>query len=204
MDAKSWDARFDSEEFIYTKDVNRFVKELATGLEPGTAIDIAGGEGRNTVWLAERGWTVENIDFSRVALAKCEAFAAERSVAARVSTNLSDATNFAPNLGKVNLAVIAYLQIPMSLLEIAFGRAANALAPGGHLIGVWHARENLEAGFGGPRDPAVLPQLSELAKWCADSGLEVISLENRDGQIQTREGLKPSVTLVLLARRPGD
>jgi hypothetical protein len=36
----------------------------------------------------------------------------------------------------------------------------------------------------------------------ADTGLEIEVLENRDGQIQTKEGLKPSVTLVLLAKRP--
>jgi hypothetical protein len=36
----------------------------------------------------------------------------------------------------------------------------------------------------------------------AGTGLDIEVLENRDGQIQTKEGLKPSVTLVLLARRP--
>ena len=61
--AEYWDAKYETEEFIYTKVANRFVIELCADLKPGMAIDLAGGEGRNTVWLAEQGWQVENSIF---------------------------------------------------------------------------------------------------------------------------------------------
>ena len=76
------------------------------------------------------------------------------------------------------------------------------MAPGGNLVGVWHSRDNLEGGFGGPRNPEVLPNVETIKAAMANTGLEIEVLENRDGQIQTKEGLKPSVTLVLLAKRP--
>ena len=36
----------------------------------GSAVDLACGEGRNAVWLAEQGWKVTGVDFSPVGLAK--------------------------------------------------------------------------------------------------------------------------------------
>ncbi|MFF4585043.1 class I SAM-dependent methyltransferase [Streptomyces sp. NPDC001388] len=44
---------------------------------------LAAGEGRNAVWLAARGWEVDAVDFSAVALEKAEGLAAERGVRLR-------------------------------------------------------------------------------------------------------------------------
>jgi ubiquinone/menaquinone biosynthesis C-methylase UbiE len=68
MDPTSWIKKYETDSYVYTKDVNKFVVELTADLAPGIAIDLAGGEGRNAVWLAEQGWRVENIDFAQNAL----------------------------------------------------------------------------------------------------------------------------------------
>ena len=47
----------------------------AESLAPGRALDLACGEGRNAVWLAQKGWRVTAVDFSPVALAKAERLA---------------------------------------------------------------------------------------------------------------------------------
>lgn len=204
MDSNTWDQKYSTEEFIYTRVENRFVVELCKDLD-GTnkrAIDLAGGEGRNSVWLAKRGWRVENIDFSEVALGKYLAFAEEEGVLENCSSNCADALGFTPLVAPVDLAVIAYLQIPENDLATAIQRLSAHVVPGGTLMGVWHSRDNLEGGFGGPRDPQGLPNVETISQALAGTGLEIEALENRDGQIQTKEGLKPSVTLVLLAKRP--
>jgi len=209
IDASYWDAKFDTDEYIYTKEANRFVKELATPLIEDRAqkaraprakmIDLAGGEGRNAVWFAEQGWQAENIDFSGKALTKFLAFAEERKVGELVFANRADATGFESVLTPVDIGVCAYLQIPMSDLFDALELLIENTKPGGHVIGVWHARENLEGGFGGPQDPAVLPTASEVREFLAEQPVEIEVLENRDGQVQTKDGLKPSITLVLRA-----
>ena len=56
-----WNKKYDTDEYVYTTVVNRFVKEYCEGLKPGKMIDLAGGEGRNSVYFAELGWQVENI-----------------------------------------------------------------------------------------------------------------------------------------------
>ena len=75
MSNESWVRKYDTDAYVYTKDVNQFVVEFAEPLAPGTAIDVAGGEGRNAVWLAEQGWQVEVIDFAPNALEKARRLA---------------------------------------------------------------------------------------------------------------------------------
>lgn len=206
MDSSAWDAKFDTAEYIYTKEANRFVKEYCEPLikshgKKGKMIDLAGGEGRNAVWFAEQGWQAENIDFSGKALTKFLAFAEERGVGELAFANRADATGFESVLTPVDIGVIAYLQIAQTDLFEAIELLIENIKPGGYLMGVWHARDNLEKGFNGPQDPAVLPTVSELQEFLATQPVEVEVLQNRDGQVQTRDGLKPSITLVLLAKR---
>jgi SAM-dependent methyltransferase len=201
VDSNTWDQKYSTEEFIYTKVENRFVVELCKDLD-GTnkkAIDLAGGEGRNSVWLAKRGWQVENIDFSQVALDKYLQFAKEEGVVDNCLATCADGLTFVPKLTPVDLAVIAYMQIPQRDLKAAIRRLSAHVAPGGNFVGVWHSRDNLEGGFSGPSDR---PSVASITEALQGTGLEIVSLEDRDGQIQTKEGLKPSVTLVLLAKRP--
>lgn len=201
MSNRVWDKKYSTDEYIYTKTANRFVIEYCEPLKGKTAIDLAGGEGRNSIWLAKNGYQVENIDFSQVALDKFLRFAKEEKLADRVLATCADATKFDSKLGQVDLAIIAYLQIPQRKLAKALKRLAKSVRPGGHLFGVWHSRDNLAGGFGGPRDPKLLPNIDSITKALKGTGLTVEVLTNRDGQIQTREGLKPSITLVLLAKR---
>lgn len=200
MDSSYWDDKYSTDEFVYTKLENRFVVEFCSDLEGETAIDLAGGEGRNSVYLAKRGWQVENIDFSQVALDKYLKYSEEENVLDKCSATCSSALDFVPKTTPVDLGVIAYLQINQADLKVAILRLATNIKPGGCLFGVWHSRDNLAGGFGGPRDPEVLPDVSTITAALEGSNLEIKVLENRDGQIQTREGLKPSVTLVLLAQ----
>jgi SAM-dependent methyltransferase len=199
MDKAFWDSKYSVDEYVYTKDVNRFVKEHLSDLTPGKMIDLAGGEGRNTVFFAERGWQAENIDLSMVGLEKCQRLAAERKVSDLVFTTNASALDFESELAPVDLGLCAYLQIPQPELAIAISRLVENIKPGGVFFGVWHALENLKDGFGGPQSPEVLPSESSMKTLLSSLSLEIQFVSNRDGQVQTKEGLKPSITLTAMA-----
>ena len=205
MDSSYWDAKFDTDDYIYTTVVNRFVKEYCEPLiakQPkGKMIDLAGGEGRNAIWFSEHGWQSENIDRSKKALSKSLTLADERRVSDLHFAHIADATGFESVLTPVDIGVVAYLQVPQQDLADALDTLVENVRKGGHILGVWHARENLADGYGGPRDAAVLPSVESLAEICADLPVEIEVLTNRDGQVQTKDGLKPSITVVLLAKK---
>ena len=70
MRIEEWDARYRSGE--RAEDLfaapTPLVVRTAEKLDPGSALDIACGTGRNAVWLAERGWTVTAVDGARTAI----------------------------------------------------------------------------------------------------------------------------------------
>jgi ubiquinone/menaquinone biosynthesis C-methylase UbiE len=202
MDPTAWIKKYDTPNYVYTKDVNQFVVEFCGGLPAGTAIDVAGGEGRNAVWLAQQGWTVEVIDFAQNALDKALALASENGVEDRVSVSCQSALDFTAHTAPVDLAVVAYLHIYSHQFAEAMRRTVAQLKPGGHLFGVWHALENIRHNSHGPQNPDTLPSVASLSQLCAELGLKVLTLENRDGKVRTDEGPKPSVTVVLLAEKP--
>src|SRR5581483_10861059 len=76
MDREDWNQRYAGTELLWTAQPNRFLVAETEGLPPGRAVDLACGEGRNAVWLAERGWRVTGADFSDVALEKARSPAA--------------------------------------------------------------------------------------------------------------------------------
>ncbi len=80
MDQSQWDELYAGTELVWTAEANRFVVEELAGLTAGPALDLGTGEGRNAIWLDERGWQVTAVDFSAVGLAKAAELAARRGV----------------------------------------------------------------------------------------------------------------------------
>jgi SAM-dependent methyltransferase len=157
VDSQQWDERYSGTEFEWTTRPNQFVAAELADLPPGRALDLAAGEGRNTVWLAERGWRVTAVDFSRVGLDKGRKLSAARGVdEAQVDWIVADLRDYEPERDFYDLALIAYLQVSPEVRAAVLARSAAALAPGGTAFVVGHDLTNLTDGVGGPQDPNVL------------------------------------------------
>lgn len=155
MDRHEWDERYDTSDLVWRSEPNMFLPPEVAGSEPGTALDLACGEGRNSVWLAQQGWRVTGVDFSERGIAKARDFAAERGV--DVELVAADLLEWDPSPGVWwDLVVIFYLHLPAHELREVYRRAVSAMAPGATLLIVGHDLANLTQGWGGPKDPAVL------------------------------------------------
>lgn len=84
MERDNWNRRYAAREFIWTVEANRFLTVEVANLTPGSALDLAAGEGRNAVWLAEHGWTVRAVDFAETAIEKDKRLAAAWNVADKI------------------------------------------------------------------------------------------------------------------------
>ena len=72
-----WNARYEAEGSLWGAEPNQFLVEIADVLEPGTALDLGCGQGRNSFWLASRGFTVTGLDLSPVAIEQARGVAEE-------------------------------------------------------------------------------------------------------------------------------
>ncbi len=123
-------------------------------MTPGTALDLGAGDGRNAVWLAERGWHVTAVDFSAVAVERGRALAATRGV--DLEWRLEDFLEWTPPAESFDLVALFFIHLPPDQRQLVYARAAAAVQRGGTLLVVGHDRSNLTHGSGGPQDADVL------------------------------------------------
>lgn len=154
MEQRDWDARYAGAELVWSAEPNVFLARFVDGLRPGRALDLACGEGRNAIWLAEQGWEVTGVDYSPVALSKARDLATARGV--DVQWVEADLLDYRPPAATFDLVAVLYLQLPATQRRQVLRAAGGAVAPEGFLFVVGHDSTNLVQGIGGPKDPAVL------------------------------------------------
>lgn len=162
MDSSGWDRRYGGSELVWSAEPNRFLAAEAGGLAVGCALDLACGEGRNAVWLAQQGWEVTGVDFSAVGLDKARRLAEQRGVS--VQWLREDLVDYVPQAGAFDLVAILYLHVEDEAMRKILRRAAAALAAGGTLLVVGHDPTNIEDGYGGPQNPAILMAPDEIVQ----------------------------------------
>jgi SAM-dependent methyltransferase len=204
MDAREWDDRYATVESVWSPQPNTFVQEYLSALPAGRMVDVAGGEGRHALWFAQRGWEAENLDFSGVAVSKSLERAAELSLGNRFHGHVAEANSSQDFLlAPADLVVIAYLQIPAPELAAAIVNAGRQLVAGGTLFGVWHARENLTDGVGGPQDADVLPTTEELTNAFTAANLIVSEIGLRTRDVSHNGVSRKAIDVVVMASAPG-
>lgn len=150
MDSTQWDDRYAASDLVWSAAPNQFLPPLVDSMAPGSALDVACGEGRNAIWLATQGWDVTAVDFSPVGISKAQRLAGETDI----DWVIADVVTYVPERA-FDLVIVFYLHLPADEFLSAMRHAIGALAPGGTLFGVGHALRNLADGYGGPTDPEI-------------------------------------------------
>ncbi len=201
--ADFWEERYAGAGRVWSGKVNAVLADVADGLSPGRALDLGCGEGADVIWLAQRGWEATGIDISPTAVGRARAAAERASLAEdRARFITADLAELPPGL--FDLVTASFLHSPV---ELARGeilrRAADRVAPGGHLLITSHAAAPPWAGPTDGHEHRFPTPAEQLADLNPDPGAwEVITAEVRPRDAVAPDGTPATLDdAVLLMRR---
>ena len=196
-----WNQRFSAPGYLFGTQPNRFLASKKALLKKGqSALCVADGDGRNSVWLAQLGLEVAAFDISPVGVEKARRLAAERGV--RVRYEVAGVYDWAWPLAAFDVVAAIFVQFAdPAMREFMFARMVRALKPGGLLLLEGYTPKQLEYRTGGPPQVENLytgPMLRE-----AFRDLEVLELREYEDQLEEGERHTGRSALIdLVARAP--
>jgi SAM-dependent methyltransferase len=157
-----WNERYASSEFAYGTEANSFLVQNAK-LLTSPVLSLAEGEGRNAVFLASLGLDVLGVDASDVGLAKAQKLAASRGLTIR--TEVADLASYEPPENHYGSVISIWAHLPSHVRNRFYPLVERSLKPGGIVLFESYTKAQLSRNTGGPKDPDLLMDLSELVKY---------------------------------------
>jgi SAM-dependent methyltransferase len=147
---ETWNERYAEADYLFGEAPNEFVRAAARYLAAGQSVlCVADGEGRNSVWLAERGLEVTAFDFASNAVEKARRLARNRNVHVEHCVDDLETWKFAPESFDVLVAIFIQFLAPEERSS-AFARMQSAVRPGGLFLLEGYRPEQLHYRTGGP------------------------------------------------------
>jgi len=164
--------------FGFKQTANQHLIDAVKGKKPGTALDIAMGQGRNAVFLATKGWKVTGVDISDEGIR----VAKEAATKARVKLTTVQADNETYDLGtdKWDLVTLIYAGNDPAMIE----KIKPSLKKGGlFVVEFFHRDASSGTGIGGFSDGELATMFTgwkilkdEVVEDIADWGLRKVKL----------------------------
>lgn len=198
-----WEERFaSSNDFVFGKAPAQFLLDHQAYLNPGhTALAVADGEGRNSVFMAEQGLEVTALEFAPSAIARARKLAQEQGV----SVDFQQLDIMAQPWPEQQYDLVAGIFIQFvgpDDRRIQFQRMKDATKPGGVVMLHGYRPEQLDYGTGGP--PFAENMYTEVILRAAFVGWEILELREYDREVQEGRGHSGMSALIdLIARKPG-
>jgi len=179
-----WDERFSIEDYLFGAEPAQALVKLEHYLIPqGDTLVIADGEGRNSVYLASRGFRVTASDSSTVANVKAKALAANQNV--EVNYQVEDFFDIDWSAEQYdNIVGIFFQFIPPDKIKQVLTALRTAIKKGGTLLIHGYTPQQIELATGGPKDVSLM-YTKELFE---DVFEPVEILVNKEYQMQLSEG----------------
>lgn len=190
-DRLKWDERYRTGSYAARPHPTRLLRERLADLPRGRALDVACGAGRNALFLAEAGFTVDAVDVSRAGLERGARTAAERGLTINwIETDLDSPPHpgALPNTGYALIVMVRYVNMPL------IPALVDRLSEGGYFVCEQHLETTRDVA--GPSDPAFRVRPNELL--AAASDLRVLFY--REGLVQDPDD-RPAVLAQLMACR---
>jgi SAM-dependent methyltransferase len=198
--AGTWNQRFSGTDYLFGTEPNEWLREHAGVWSPGQRVlCVADGEGRNSVWLAQRGLQVTAFDIAEAGVAKARRLAAERGV--EVDFQVADCDGFDWPVGACDGVAAIFVQFADPAMRARlFARVVDALAPGGTLVLQGYTPKQLEYRTGGPPVASHLYTPQMLRE--AFAALDLVELREYEAEVREGSGHHGWSALIgLVARR---
>ena len=195
-----WNERFSGETYLYGKEPADFLTRTADLLKAGDkTLVVADGEGRNSVFLAQRGLSITAFDSSPVAVEKAKTLAQEREVIIDFQVANVLQWDWSPN--RYDNVVAIFIQfLPPGERAILFDHIKHSLRPGGLLLLHGYRPEQVNNGTGGPPDPEKMYTEDLLLRTFKDFSIQI--LRSYDATLEEGRGhFGQSALIDLVARK---
>lgn len=157
-----WNDRYSTSEYIYGKEPNKFFEEEINKLNPGKILFLGEGEGRNAVYAASLGWSVDAVDQSETGKMKALKLSLERKV--KINYYVEDLYSYKPKPNCYDAAVFIFLHLEEGLRNLVFKKTIDSLKPGGKIILEVFEKDQIKYDSGGPKDEALLYSLEDISE----------------------------------------
>ncbi|WP_240695142.1 class I SAM-dependent methyltransferase [Corallincola luteus] len=143
-----WDQEYATEQYVYGKLPNDFLKERYQAIPMGRVLLLAEGEGRNAVFLAKQGYAATAVDISSVGLEKAKKLAEQSAV--DIELICEDLATFELGESQWDGIVSIYCHLPPALRQDLYKRIERALKPNGVFLLEGYRPAQLAYKTGGP------------------------------------------------------
>jgi 2-polyprenyl-3-methyl-5-hydroxy-6-metoxy-1,4-benzoquinol methylase len=124
QDKIRWDKKYATKKYLFGREAIPFLQDHVDLLPKGHVLDLAMGEGRNSVYLATKGFQVTGVDISAEGLKKAATLAAELGVT--ITTVVADLESYEIPANSFDVIICTYY-----LQRDLFPKIATALKAGG-------------------------------------------------------------------------
>ena len=128
MERVRWNEIYRTSRIAFRKEPNALLMATIADLRPGTALDLAMGQGRNAIYLASRGWKVTGVDISDEGIHLAQEAASARGLA--IATVQADMTAWDFGTEKWDLITFIYAGDDPAVIE----KIKRALKRGGEVV----------------------------------------------------------------------
>ena len=156
-DYERWNTRYAIRDYLFGTAPNAFLRAETRRLKPASVIlALADGEGRNGVFLAEKGMKVHSVDFADNAITKARRLADARNVDMQIEKADVLDWDWPENRYEAIVAIFIQFATPDERKKL-FVDMKRAVKPGGLILMEGYGPKQMEYKTGGP---GILDQLT--------------------------------------------
>ena len=194
-----WEERFQTAEYVFGTEPAAFLADHVGYLAPkgATALSVADGEGRNSVFMAEQGLEVTALEYAPSAIAKAEKLAKARGVTVTFREADVLAHDWAETYDIVAGIFIQF--VGPEARPALFEGMKQSVKPGGVILLHGYTPKQVDYGTGGPPNPENMYTEDMLRE--AFAGWDILECRAYERHIEEGTGHKGQSALIDLVAR---